>query len=97
MVALVLLGLGWSAAVISSSALVTVRAPEHVRVALQGATDAGMNYAGAAAAAMAGPILAFGGFEAVNITASIILLPAILLLPRALRAAKVPRGTATAA
>lgn len=97
MLALVLLGLGWSAAVIASSALVTVRAPEHVRVALQGATDAGMNYAGAAAAAMAGPILAFGGFEAVNISASIILLPAILLLPRALRAASAPRGTATAA
>lgn len=89
MIALVLLGLGWSASVISASALVTTRAPAHVRVSLQGATDAGMNYAGAGAAAMAGPILAFGGFEAVNITASIILLPAVVLLPRALRAARV--------
>ena len=86
MIALTVLGLGWSAAVISSSALVTALAPTHVRVALQGATDAGMNYAGAAAAALAGPILAFGGFEAVNITASLILLPALLLLPRAWRA-----------
>ncbi len=84
MLALALLGLGWSAAVISASALVTARAPEHVRVGLQGATDAGMNYAGAGAAAAAGPILAFGGFEALNITAAFLLLPATVLLVRAL-------------
>ena len=88
MVALTVLGLGWSASVISGSAMVTALAPGHVRVALQGATDAGMNYAGAASAALAGPILAFGGFERVNITASLILLPAVLLLPRAWRAAR---------
>ncbi len=88
MVALILLGLGWSAAVIAGSAIVTANAPGHVRVALQGATDAGMNYAGAAAAASAGPILAFGGFEAVNITAAAILLPTIVLLPSALRSAQ---------
>ena len=94
MLALGLLGLGWSASVISGSALVTVAAPEHVRVSLQGATDAGMNYAGAAAAALAGPILAFGGFEAVNITASVILLPALLLLPRAFRSVQVAEKSA---
>ena len=85
MVALILLGLGWSAAVISGSAMVTAMAPSHVRVPLQGATDAGMNYAGAAAAALAGPILAIGEFRAVNIAAAIILLPALLLLPGAFR------------
>lgn len=88
MIALTVLGLGWSAAVISASALVTARAPDHVRVGLQGATDAGMNYAGAAAAAAAGPILATGGFEALNITAALILLPATLLLVRALASEK---------
>lgn len=94
MVALVLLGLGWSACVISGSALVTSRAPARVRVPLQGATDAGMNYAGAAAAASAGPILALGGFEAVNITASLILVPAIVLLALALRVnSKSPQPT----
>lgn len=84
MLALTLLGLGWSASVISASALVSARAPEHVRVGLQGATDAGMNYAGAAAAAAAGPILATGGFETLNITAALILVPATVLLIRAL-------------
>ncbi|MDO5734892.1 MAG: MFS transporter [Propionibacteriaceae bacterium] len=94
MVALVLLGLGWSAAVIAGSALVTALAPSHVRVPLQGATDAGMNYAGAAAAALAGPILAFGGFEAVNITAAVILLPAVVLLPRAFRSGRLAKAPA---
>ena len=90
MAALILLGLGWSCSVISGSFMVSVHAPQHVRVPLQGVTDAGMNYAGAASAAAAGPILAFGGFEAVNVAASIILLAAVVLLPRALRAAKTP-------
>ncbi len=96
MVALVLLGLGWSAAVISGSAMVTALAPSHVRVPLQGATDAGMNYAGAAAAALAGPILAFGEFQAVNIAAAFILLPALVLLPRAARSTRLSRVTSTA-
>ncbi len=92
MAALALLGLGWSAAIISGSALVTAASPSHVRVALQGVTDAAMNYAGAASAASAGAILAFGGFEALNLTASLILLPAILLLVRAVRSIR--RNTA---
>lgn len=86
--ALILLGLGWSAAIISSSAVMTARAPEHVRVGLQGATDAGMNYAGAAAAAAAGGILATGGFQALNITAALILLPSTILLVQALASRK---------
>ncbi|MEU6414371.1 MFS transporter, partial [Microbispora sp. NPDC046933] len=56
--ALIVLGVGWSASMISASALLAGTAADHVRVPLQGATDAGMNYAGAAAAALAGPILA---------------------------------------
>lgn len=75
---------------IAGSALVTLRAPGHVRVALQGATDAGMNYAGAGAAALAGPLLAVGGFEAVNVTAALLLFPAIVLLPKAMRSSREP-------
>ncbi|RMB61688.1 MFS transporter [Tessaracoccus antarcticus] len=88
MMALVLLGLGWSASVISGSSLVSSLAPGHIRVALQGATDAGMNYAGAASAALAGPILAFGEFQAVNVAAALILLPAVVFLPAALRSVR---------
>ncbi|OPG12191.1 MFS transporter [Microbispora sp. GKU 823] len=75
--ALIVLGVGWSASMISASALLAGTAADHVRVPLQGATDAGMNYAGAAAAALAGPILAAGGFRAVNVAAAIILVPAV--------------------
>lgn len=74
--ALIVLGLGWSVSLISASALLAGTAADDVRVPLQGATDAGMNYAGAAAAALAGPILAAGGFRAVNIAAAAILVPA---------------------
>lgn len=78
-VALLILGLGWSAATIAGSALLTETAAPHVRVPLQGAADAGMNYAGAIAAAVAGGILAFGGFELINTVAALLLLPAIVL------------------
>ncbi|KAB8178772.1 MFS transporter [Microbispora catharanthi] len=83
--ALTVLGVGWSASVISASALLAGTAADHVRVPLQGATDAGMNYAGAAAAALAGPILAAGGFRAVNIAAAVILVPAVATATAALR------------
>lgn len=85
-VALTLLGLGWSGCVLAGSTLIATVVPEHVRVPLQGASDAGMNYAGAAAAALAGPILAWGGFHGVNAAAVLVLLPAILLLLPAGRA-----------
>jgi MFS family permease len=76
-VALMFLGLGWSASVISASALLASTASDRVRIPLQGATDAGMNYAAAIGAALAGPILASGGFQAVNVAAAIILVPAV--------------------
>ncbi|MDD9207376.1 MFS transporter [Georgenia sp. 10Sc9-8] len=79
-VALLVLGVGWSAATISASALIAGTAEDAVRVPLQGATDAGMNYAGALAAALAGPLLAVGGFELINAAAALILLPVVLLL-----------------
>ena len=85
-VALVVLGLGWSASLISASTLLAGVSSDRVRIPLQGATDAGMNYAGAAVAALAGPILAAGGFRAVNLAAALLLVPAVLLAVSALRA-----------
>jgi hypothetical protein len=79
-VALVLLGLGWSASVIATSALLAAVDDEQVRVPLQGACDALMNYAGAGAAALAGPMLALGGFQAVNVAGAILLIPAVIAL-----------------
>ncbi|MFV0426526.1 MAG: MFS transporter [Beutenbergiaceae bacterium] len=78
--ALCVLGLGWSACVISSSAVLAAVEDPSLRVSLQGATDAGMNVAGAAAAALAGPILAWGGFTAVNLVAMALLVPATMVM-----------------
>ena len=66
MVALCLLGLGWSACLIGGSALLVEAAPARVRVPLQGASDSMMNLGAALLAAAAGPLLALGGFVAVN-------------------------------
>jgi MFS family permease len=84
--ALVLLGLGWSACVISSSAVLASVAEPHVKLPLQGATDALMNYFGAGAAALAGPLLAWGGFQAVNTAGAILLAPAVVTVVLAVRA-----------
>jgi MFS family permease len=74
--ALTVLGIGWSWCVIAASTLLASTPDSRIRVPLQGVTDAGMNYAGAAAAALAGPILALGGFYAVNLAALALLAPA---------------------
>ncbi len=89
-VALLVLGLGWSASVIGASALLASVAEPHVRVPLQGVSDAAMNYAGAGAAAAAGTVLAWGGFEAVNAVAAVVLVPAVVVL--ALARSTVARG-----
>ncbi|AEG45570.1 MFS transporter [Isoptericola variabilis] len=86
-VALLVLGLGWSASVIGASALLASVVEPHVRVPLQGVSDAAMNYAGAAAAAAAGTVLAWGGFGAVNGVAALVLLPALAMLLLARRSA----------
>lgn len=78
--ALVLLGLGWSASTIAASSVVAATAADGVRLPLQGAADAGMNYAGALAAVVAGPLLAGGGFQAVNVAGAVLLVPVVALL-----------------
>lgn len=85
--ALILLGIGWSGCVLAGSALLASDdVAARVKVPLQGASDAAMNYAGACGAALAGPILAIGGFHAVNIVAGVVLAPALLLWLPAYRA-----------
>ena len=61
-VALVLLGLGWSASTVSGSALVSDLVTGATRVRIQGRTDAAMSLAGAAGGAAAGPVLALVGY-----------------------------------
>jgi len=90
-VALGLLGLGWSAGVIGGSTLLTRAVPPGVRVPLQGATDAAMNLAAAASAALSGIVLAAGGYAAVNALAALVLVPILLSALRARRASAVLR------
>ncbi|RZU66784.1 putative MFS family arabinose efflux permease [Microterricola gilva] len=85
-IALGLLGLGWSAGMIGGSAQLTESVEPAVRVPLQGATDAAMNLAAAASAAVAGVILAWGGFPALNALALLVLVPLVVLGVRAQRA-----------
>ncbi|GAA1725649.1 MFS transporter [Isoptericola hypogeus] len=84
-VALLVLGLGWSASLIGASSLLASVVEPQVKLPLQGVSDAAMNYAGAAAAAVAGPVLAWGGFGAVNVVGAVILVPALVALGAAAR------------
>lgn len=92
-VALVLLGLGWSACLIASSAVLASVVEPHVKLPLQGATDALMNYFGAGAAALAGPLLAWGGFQVVNTAGAILLIPAVVTIVLAVRSPRPPTVT----
>ncbi|POH59425.1 MFS transporter [Arthrobacter glacialis] len=86
-VALTMLGLGWSASLIGGSSLLTQSAPTELRVPLQGANDMMMNFGAAGMAALAGPVLALGGFFWVNMMALAVLIPVVVLGVRALRSA----------
>lgn len=61
-VALVLLGLGWSASTVAGSALVSDLVTGAARVKVQGRTDMIMSLAGAVGGAGAGPVLALVGY-----------------------------------
>lgn len=62
-VALILLGLGWSASVLAASALVAEAVEAHERAPLQGVSDLSMNAAGALGGALAGPTMAAFGYS----------------------------------
>ncbi len=88
--ALTMLGLGWSACLIGGSSLLNQSAPEDLRVPLQGANDMLMNLCAAGMAALAGPILTWGGFFWVNMMALAVLIPMVVLGVRALRTTPEP-------
>ncbi|SEE94773.1 Predicted arabinose efflux permease, MFS family [Arthrobacter alpinus] len=92
--ALVMLGLGWSACLIGGSSLLNQSADAELRVPLQGANDMLMNFAAAGMAALAGPVLAAGGFFWVNMMALAVLVPMVVLIVRALGSAPDPATAA---
>lgn len=88
-VGLIFLGLGWSAATVSGSALVTDLVAGAARTRIQGRSDLFMNIAGAAGGAVAGPVLALVGYAGLAWGAGILVLlivaGAIVVGPRRAR------------
>ena len=66
-IALILLGLGWSAATVASSALLTESVAAQDRTTVQGFSDTVMSLAGAGGGALAGLVLAAVGYGLLNI------------------------------
>ncbi|WP_049822515.1 MFS transporter [Arthrobacter sp. H41] len=66
---LILLGLGWSASVVSGSTLLADSVPLEERAAVQGSSDLLMNSAGALGGALAGPVLTLVGYAGLGLCA----------------------------
>jgi MFS family permease len=81
-VSMLLLGLGWSAALVAGSTLLSESVPADVRTSVQGTSDLVMGLAGASAGALAGPVLAAGGYPSVAVAAAVLLVPVVVLLAR---------------
>lgn len=86
-VALVLLGLGWSASTVAGSALLTETSGEQERPARQGRSDLTMNLVGAGGAIAAGGILAWIGYGGLAVTALVIVAAVVALTPLGRRTA----------
>ncbi|WP_435852734.1 MFS transporter [Streptomyces vietnamensis] len=85
---LFLLGLGWSAGLVSGSALLTDSVPQAARAAVQGLSDFVMNTAAGLGGLVAGLIVSQAGYGPLNAIAACLLLPmAALALRGALRKA----------
>ncbi|UNT00919.1 MFS transporter [Streptomyces tubbatahanensis] len=83
---LFLLGLGWSAGLVSGSALLTDAVPQHARAAVQGFSDTIMNASAGVGGALSGLVVAQAGYGWLNLMAAALLVPVA-----ALALAAVPR------
>ncbi|MFD3436354.1 MFS transporter [Streptomyces sp. NPDC058685] len=85
-VGLFLLGLGWSAGVVSGSALLTDSVPQPARAAAQGLSDLAMSATAGLGGAAAGLIVAQAGYGWLNLVGACLLLPmAALTIRRSIR------------
>lgn len=83
--ALVLLGLGWSAALVGGSALLTASVPVADRPRVQGTVDVAMNLGGAAAGIVAGVLVTVTSYAVLGVVAvvvTVLFLPVVLPLAR---------------
>lgn len=91
LVALILLGLGWSAATVSGAALLTEASQPEQRTRRQGISDMSMTLSAAVGAVLAGIVLDRIGYAGLAVTASVIVVAIAALLPFAARLAVLPR------
>ncbi|MFE6942459.1 MFS transporter [Streptomyces chartreusis] len=91
-VGLFVLGLGWSAGLVSGSALLTDSVPQPARAAAQGLSDLVMNASAGIGGAVAGLVVAKASYGWLNLTAACLLLPlaALALFTRGRWAKEVP-------
>jgi MFS family permease len=89
---LFVLGLGWSAGLVSGSALLTDSVPQPTRAAAQGLSDLTMNASAGIGGAVAGLVAAGASYAWLNLAAACLLIPlaALALLTRSGRAAAGP-------
>ncbi|MEV6732143.1 MFS transporter [Streptomyces sp. NPDC051364] len=74
-VGLFLLGLGWSAGMVSGSALLTDSVPQAARAAVQGLSDLTMNTCAGVGGAAAGLVMSHAGYGWLNVIGAGLLLP----------------------
>lgn len=98
-VSLILLGLGWSAATVAGSALLTEASSPRHRTARQGRSDAVMNVVGAAGAAAAGGVLGIIGYPGLAASAlaivALVSLGALFVRPPAVAGSESGRARST--
>jgi MFS family permease len=80
MVALILLGLGWSAATVAGSVMLTGALNADERPRVQGVSDSLMSLAGAGGGALAGVILAALGYPMLNVIVLWLVLAVIIVV-----------------
>lgn len=85
MVALILLGLGWSAATVAGAALLTESSAPELRTRRQGRSDSLMSLSAAAGAVLAGVVLSNFQYAGLGVAASVLVLAIVVLSPLARR------------
>jgi len=92
-VGLFLLGLGWSATMVSGSTLLSESVPAPVRPSAQGLADLLMLLAGALAGAISGLVVAWSGYATLTLLAALATVPLVALVLRPVRVGTVPTRT----
>jgi MFS family permease len=77
---LMVLGLGWSATMVSGSTLLSESIPVELRASAQGLSDFVMGLAGATAGALSGVIVAAWGYPTLTVLAAVATAPLVALL-----------------